>query len=278
MRWAKSVQPRTATRVILDVVFNGPFKYTDMEDTENKKTKSAKQALRERMSKKFPDRGFSVQDAQEGSDDSDALAQAIVDTLDEYDKYGSQLNDLFSTDVRSAEFINAWVNSGDPRSALIETFGDEFFDAAKSEEAKTKFKGQLEDWRKRKKAEDDTRAEYDANWTKSLEDLESWGNEKGLTQEQKVQVILKLADVSENAIRNVYTPESFEMAWNALRFNDAVNDAHQSGLVEGRNDKIAQTRKAKEEVGKLPPAVSGQGVRAAEPKPQRPRTPWAGIK
>lgn len=248
-----------------------------MADTENQKVKTPREQLLERMSSRYPDRHFVGQDGQDAQDD---LEQAIIETLDEVKDKNSQLAELFSTDPRSAEFIGSWIRTGDPRGAIIETFGDEFFDAAKSEEAREKFKGELEEWRARKKADDDARAEYEENWNKSLEDLENWGNEKGLSQEDKVKVILRLADVSENAIRNIFSPDDFEMAYNAMNYANDVNTAHDTGVIEGRNAKIAERRKSIEDAGKLPPAVTGQGVRAKEPAPPVPRkeNPWAGLR
>lgn len=246
-----------------------------MEVTENQKPMGARELLRERMSSRYPDRHFRDESGENGEDD---IEQAIIDTLDEYEKYSKEMVDLFSTDGRSAEFIQNWITTGDPRAALLETFGDEFLDATKSEEAMEKFKGQLEDWRTRKKADDDAREQYEQNWNKSLEDLEQWGNERGLSQEQKVAVIMRLVDVSANAIQNIYTPEDFDMANKALNYTSDVEAAHETGVVEGRNAKIDARRKSKDSIGNLPPAIgSGQGIRAQEPRPAGKKSVWSDL-
>lgn len=246
-----------------------------MEATENQPKSTPKELLRARMSSRYPDRHFRDENGENGEDD---IEQAILDTLDEYDKYNDEMLSLFSTDARSADFITNWVKTGDPRAALLETFGDDFIEAAKSEDGLAQFKGQLDSWRARKKADDDARAQYEQNWDKSLEDLDKWGDENGLTQEQKVAVIMKLVDVSSNAIQNIYTPADFDMANKALHYTSDVEAAREAGVVEGRNAKIDARRKTKDSVGSLPPAIGGgQGIRAQEKKPQRPQSPWDGI-
>lgn len=250
-----------------------------MEKAENKAVKSARQLLEERMSSRYPDRHFSAQNAQNAQNAQavDDLDGAIIETLDEWEKNNNELREIFNTDPRSAEFINEWVRTKDPRAALVETFGDDLFEAGKSEEAKEQFKAQLADWRKRREAEEKAQAEYEANWNASLEALEKWGNDKGLSQDQKVAVMLKLINVAGNALCGNYSPEDFEMANDAINYSADVASAHDAGVVEGRNAKIAASRKTKNDVGKLPPAVTGQGARGAEPRPPRKPGFWEGV-
>lgn len=246
-----------------------------MEVTDNQTTKTPRELIVERMSRRYPTRRFGGPDGPDGQDD---IEQAILETLDDYDKYNEEMSTLFSTDPRSAEFIQEWVECKDPRLALVKTFGDDLINSLNDKESAKKFEEQLTEWRARKKADDDARAECDANWQKSLDALEKWGDEKGLSQEQKVAIIMRLIDVAANAIQNVYTPEDFEMAKNALNYTADVERAHEDGVVEGRNAKIEARRKAKDEVGKLPPAIGGsQGMRAKEPAPERPKSVWAGL-
>ncbi len=249
-----------------------------MKNNEKKKTKTPRELLTERMGARYPDKHFYAQDAQDAQEPADDLEQAILDTLDEFDTKNSELVNLFNTDPRSAEFITEWVRTGDPRSALIETFGDDFFDAGSKEEAKVKFKSQLDSWREKRRKETEIQAEYERNWNNSLETLDGWGDERGLSQEQKADIMARLISVSGNAIAGIYTPEDFEMANNAMNYKNDVAKAHDAGVVDGRNERISASRKSKADAGKLPPAVTGQGVRAKEPQPAKPQSVWAGLK
>ena len=255
-----------------------------MATSEQKNTISSRESLLARARERFPDRQFADLDATEIPEGVADLDEAINEMLEDlttkqatYDEKNNRLSELLMTDPDSAEFIQKWVETGDPRTALVETFGD---DLGMSEEGQANFKSQLDAWRERKQANDALNEQAEANWNKSLEDLESWGDSKGLSLEQKRDVMLRLLAIAFNGMENKYTPEDFDLALNAINHDADVAAAKVEGEVKGRNEKIAAARRDRNTSGSMPPAIpGGQGAKVVEKAPApKSSSPWAGIR
>ena len=246
------------------------------------------QSSRERMlslaREHYPDRKFADLDATEPQEGVSNLDDAIDEMLQElttkqasYDEKNNRLRDLLLSDPTSAEFIQKWIETGDPRTALVETFGD---DLGMTEEGQAKFKDQLAGWRERKSANDALEAEAASNWYASLAAVDQWGDAKGLFLEQKRDVMLRLLSITFNGMENKYSAEDFDLAYNAINHDSDVAAARQEGEVAGRNEKISAARRERAASGTMPPVANGgQGGAAVEsrPKPQN-NSPWAGIR
>ena len=254
-----------------------------MAETDNITKPTSRENLLSMARERYPDRTFSDIGAepQEGVSDLD---DAINEMLQEYatkqatyDENNNRLRDLLLTDPSAAEFIQKWIETGDPRTALVETFGD---DLGMSEEAQTNFKGELDGWRERKNANDALEAEAENNWQASLSALEEWGNGKGLSLEQKRDVMLRLLAITFNGMENKYSTEDFDIAYNAINHDTDVAEARAEGEVAGRNAKIEAARRDRNAATAMPPtAVGGQGGAARERRPRpESNSPWAGIK
>lgn len=246
-------------------------------------TKSSRQRMLERARERFPDRTFADLDAAEPQEGVANLDDAIDEILEDYssrqavyDENDNKLKNLLVSDPSSAEFIQRWVETGDPRTALVETFGEELGIA---EEKAAEFKDQLEGWRARKAENDALNAEAEANWENSLNALEEWGNAKGLSLEQKRDVMVRLLAIVTGGIVNKYGPEDFDLAYNAINHDNDVAEARAAGEVAGRNQKIAAERRQRSVAGALPPAgAGGQGGRTQERRPVAAESVWAGVK
>ena len=254
-----------------------------MAKSNKSKKPSARESLLARARERYPDRTFADigADPVEGAADLD---EAINDMLTDYatkqaayDENNNKLRDLLITDPSAAEFVQKWVETGEPRTALVEIFGDEL---GMSEESRGKFKDQLTSWRERKNANDALEAEAEANWNSSLSALDEWGDSKGLSLEQKRDVMLRLLAIAFNGMENKYGVEDFDLALNAINHDSDVAAAREEGEVAGRNAKIAAARRDRAAAGSMPPAPTGrQGGAMAEPRPTKAsNSPWAGIK
>lgn len=257
-----------------DVVILGRLKDFPMAQ-DTKKTPSARERLLSRARERFPDRTFAEPGAapQEGvADLDDAINEMLEDYATRqatYDENNARLSELLRNDPTAAEFLQKWIDTGDPRTALVEIFGD---DLGMSEEGRKGFQDQLASWRRRRdesKAADE-KAESNYNDV-SLPALEEWGNKKGLSIEQKRDVMIKLIDIAvRGAFEGLYTEEDFEMAWNGINHDTDVAAAREEGQVAGRNERIAAARRDRSTAGSMPPASAmRQGGSAVESKPKQ---------
>lgn len=253
-----------------------------MPTPDNKEVMSSRDRLMNLASERFPDRKWKGQIGQDGQEGQDDLEDAIYEMISDYstkqaayDENNGKLRDLLMSDPDCAELMQKWVETGDVRVALVEKFGDEL---GMSDDAKTQFKGNLDSWRKRKEENDRLTAESEANWNASLEALNSWGDSKGLSMEQKADVMGRLLAITFNGMENKYGTDDFELAQKALNYDTAVENAREEGMVAGANAKINTVKRGRAAAANMPPAsTGGQGMRSKEPKPAKPESVWSGI-
>lgn len=252
-----------------------------MAETDNMIAPTSRERLLSRARERYPDRTFADIGAepQEGTADlDDAINEMLEDYASKqatYDENNARLRELLMSDPSAAEFVQKWVETGDPRTALVETFGD---DLGISEEGQQQFKAQLDGWRERKAASDALEAEAESNWQNSLAALEEWGDGKGLSLEQKRDVMLRLLAITFAGMENKYAAEDFDLALNAINHDNDVAAARAEGQVAGRNERIAAARRDRNAASAMPPAaIGGQGGVTRERRPAQEGDIWDNL-
>ena len=250
---------------------------------------SAREAMLGMARERFPERRFTDIGAEpeEGADDLDA---AIKEMLDGYasreaeagEKY-SKLTELVAADPDFADLLERYSETGNLRGAILDTMGDDLVNAAQNEETRAEYENQVSDWRRRRDESKALDAEAEANWDKTIQELHDWGEEKGLSLEQKRDVFMRLVEIALGGMVNKYTRDDFELALAALNHDVDVAKAMESGREEGeiaaRNARIAAQRRDRMVPGGVPPVSGGsQGGYAREAGTRRNDNPWAGIK
>lgn len=254
-----------------------------MQKTDNQAVNSSRDNILARMKDRFPDRRYAGQMGQDGQMGTDDLDQSISEYLDELiadrdanSQAHQKLKDLLDSDPKAAEFLDAWIQSGDPRSALVGTFGDDLGDLA-TEEGRGKFNEQLQGWRDRRTQNDSLNAEAEKNWDESLNKAQAFADARGLSTDQMSEIMIRLVNRTANGLMNKYDEADFENELKALNYDSAVKTAEKDGEVRGRNQKIAAQQRSRMAQNN-PPALSGQGLRVGERSPKVDSSnPWAGI-
>lgn len=257
-----------------------------MPETKNQSVANYRDELLKQAQSRYPDRDFYGETDENGEKplNVEALQQAIYEMLSEKDSKISEsdsanqaLTELFLNDPESAEFIDSWMRTGDPREALVETFGDSLSDLG-TEEGRTRFGESLGKWRERNRKNAQLDEEADRNWEQSLADLDSWGNEKGMDNDAKVQVITRLIKIAADGVMNKYSPEDFELVLKDMNYDSEIKKAREDGLVAGRNERIEAAKRARNDASSMPPALSGQRTPVREVAPKKDDNPFRGIR
>lgn len=256
----------------------------EMEQNENQPVKSRRELIAERMQAMYPDRDYVNGNGENGESGEDVLQQAVLDALqgysdseNEYKAKNELMNNLFFGDPLAAEFVTRWSEDGDPRAALVETFGDDL-ESLGTEEGRSQFKNQLQNWRERKAENDRLNQEAQQNWDKTLEAAEQYRQEHNLTVKQMAEIVIRLVSITANGLVNKYGPEEFDMITRIQNYDNDINEARRAGEVAGRNAHIEENKRRRQSASALPPSLGGQGMRVPENKPEPEEKPfWDGI-
>lgn len=246
-----------------------------MEKQENQKVISSRDRIRDRYSKKFPERNFGEENEQNALDD---LAIEELEDLDarlgEYRAHSQKLTDMFSGNPKAAQMFMHMVGGGNPIQYFIENFGDEFIDAMNSEEGKKMFLESQDKWLK--KVADSKRMDEEAekNFAESIKALEQFQQEKGLSDDEAVAVFEKVYKIATDMVLGIYTAETFQMAYDAMNYSNDVARAREEGEINGRNAKVEEKLRKGRAPQSMPPSLAGgasepvQRVAAAD-KPEK---------
>lgn len=255
-----------------------------MKKPENQPISDARAKLLALAAERYPDRHFKGQIDKDGNDGTDDLAEALYDLLQktesENETFRSKnqaLVDLFKKDPTSAEFINRLANNGDAAGAIIEMFGDRFLGMS-LEEAKEKYQASLNEYNTRIKNDQDAIEAYKKNFNKSLEALEEWGNQKGLSFDKKLEIAEKLyslvARISDDGVMD---SSDFDMVFKSMNYDNDVAEARRQGEIAGRNAKVREQVISRNNENRQPPVNRG-GQKGVVENPAIPRSAWSGIK
>lgn len=238
-----------------------------MAETDNKQVRLGNDRLRERFSKSMPDRKF------EGETADNDLMGAAADELDRYEGENSRYREaaekfdsLFGQDDRMAALVRAAAEGQDPMTFLIENFGDDFMEALQSDEGKEKFEKARDKWLKSKADDEAADAESMKNLEKSMETLRSFADANGLSDDDAVDLFMKVHSFVEQGLDCIYTEEMFRMAHNALNYDKDVQLARREGEVTGRNANIRR-RLAENETNGAVPTLGGRNGGSSENAP-----------
>lgn len=230
-------------------------------DNEQQQVMNKRDALRKRLSDRYPDKDFS---------DDEVLAGQVSDDYDQYDKDLSGYKEreegfknMFLSDPRSAAFVTAWRKGEDPVIALIRQFGDEFKDALDNPELTDKLAAANKEYVDRVAANKKLEEEYNKNIDQTLADLQKIQEEEGLSDSDVDDVMELLESISHDGIVGKFTPESIRMAIKAIKHDDDVADAQEEGEVMGKNAKIEE---------KLKKRAKGDGLPQLNGKNNSPKT------
>jgi len=244
-----------------------------MEDIENQQNQDYRSQLVDRMRSRYPDRNFDGGDGGNGGNDYD---RSILDTFNEYDENNKRLVDLFRTDSKAAAFFNAWVKTGNPAEAFRNLYGHEAFEAMSSPEG-AEILARIQADEAKNKADYEAESErISQNYQKSQSILNEWASGRGLSDEDKMDILERCFTLQDEMDEGIFSKELFDAVWKSLHYDSDVQAARQEGEVTGRNAKIEERARQRREQSMMSPALSGQGSRVRE-NPTEERETWGSL-
>lgn len=229
-----------------------------MATGDNNQVKSKRDSFMERMKGKYPDREF--------ADDEEIFGQ-ISDDYDGYDKELSgykerekTFSDMFTSNPKSAALFMRWKNGGDPEVELIRHHGKDGIEAAindpeKLDDIAAANKEYLERVAKEKELEE----LYQKNIRESLATLKRLSEENGISDDKIDDAWELLKKIVHDGVIGIFTEETVNLALKALSHDEDVANAGHEGEVRGKNTKINETLRKKEQGDGLAPLNGKNG-------------------
>ena len=246
---------------------------------ETEKVTRPMDKLRDRYASKYPEKEYSGENAE------DALVADVLAELEDFDARAGEFEegkaqsqkmvDLFNRDPRSSRYLLALASGeGNPIDYLLDIYGPDLLEALQSEEGRAKIVESNNKWLEKKASEESTMQGRMDNYEKSINDLAAFASDKGLSDEQAVEIFEKVNQIGFDAIEGIYSRESFEMVYNAMNYSNDVEKARKEGERDGRNERIEEKLKKVTKPADMPPTLSGQGAAVAESKPAKKSDPF----
>lgn len=237
-----------------------------MAKTDNQAVKSKRDIFSERLRSKYPDREFA---------DDEALFGQISDDYDDYDSQikgyqerEQKIADMFTSDPRSAHFVTAWCDGGDPEVEFVRRFGSDIKDRLDDPEWQEKLAAANKDFVERVAKEKELEEMYEQNIAETKNVMAQFQQDNGLDDSQLDEVMDFLNKVYTDAVVGKYDRASMEMALNAINHDADVEDASAEGEVRGKNARIDEklrTRKRGDGVTALSGKNTGSGAERRAP-------------
>lgn len=223
-------------------------------------TPSRREALLQRLQERYPDDDFSDDEVVAGRvmDDYDDLQQRHDALQDDQDK----LTSLFNKSPKAATFMQRWVDGGDPAVELVRIYGNEELRAALDDPKKQDALAEAsKEYAERVAKDKEFEEKYQQNLSASLDEMDAFQKEKGLTDEEMDGLLAQMAQSATDFISGKITAEALGGVLKSTRYGADVATAEREGEVRGRNQKIDAKLK-KKEAGDGVPELSSQNQKA----------------
>lgn len=235
---------------------------SDMENIENEKVKSKREAFLERFKNKRPDVDVDDEEALWGaiSDDTDDMSGR----LSRQEEIDRAMSDRFENDPSFGGFFLDALGGKSPVVAFIERYGEDIRnyldDPEKAEELAEANRKYLE----RISQESELETQYNTNLEASLAVAEELEKE-GYNEDQINQAFEAVLTDAQKAILGEITREMLETKLKGLNYDNDIAEAEQVAEVRGKNTKIEEKMKKLSPDENLPPMIEGKGT-ASTPK------------
>lgn len=224
---------------------------------------------RKRLKERYPE--------AEPADDAgwEELGNRYMDETDaEIGKYKdseSQMSELIAIYPEFGELVYNMVENKMPlRAAIAKLFSQEELIPQEGDDDYESFKSAYNERVEAKGKKDAQTKEIEENEKKSMDNIDQFAQSKGLSEEQKEQLIDLINNHFNELLFKRITPEMLEGFYKQMSFDTAVSDAEKVGEIKGRNANI-EAKRAKEKQKENGDGLPNPGGGGAMKKEERTR-------
>lgn len=220
----------------------------------------------DRLRERYPDKEFNDDEAIFGqiSDDYDELDGQ----LNSYKEREQGMVDMMTKDPRSANFLAAWHQGENPLVAMMRMYGPELKDALDDPELQDQLAEAQKDYLERMATSKELEQQAEANVEQSIAERDAFQQEYGLSDEEMDQVMDSLKQIFEDALVGKFSRASMEIAYKAMNHDSDVAAAADEAEVRGRNAKINETLRRRQEGDGVAPLGGSAGKVRQEKRAQ----------
>lgn len=234
-----------------------------MPESTNAPSKSKRDLLLQGMTERHPDRSY--------ADDEELFGQIN----DDYADYDNQLqgyrdrekamSDLFTSDERSAGILQKMRTGEDPVLYLVREFGPDIKERLDDPEFQSEVEAAGKEYKESIAANKKYEEEYSSNVQSTLEAIDAYQAENGLSDEEIDAILNNLSNIARDFVAGIINANTLKMVSDAINHDNDVATANHEGEVRGRNAKIDEKlRKASRGDGTTPMDGQNGAPRAAQ--------------
>jgi hypothetical protein len=217
----------------------------------------------ERMKQKNPE--YAPESDDMLLDDIESLYAENEGQLNKYSESNQKLAELISRDPKIGAVLSM-IAGENPKSfpyAVAKVYGKEVFEleGEELEEFEQGYQENLEQVASSRSTQEEA--------VKNIEtykgDLQAYGQESGKSEEEVDALNSKIFEIAENMLNGIIPKTFIELVDKGINYDQDVQEAADTGFVEGKNEKIDLKKKDVQPTPDLN-NVTGMGNRAVRPK------------
>lgn len=224
---------------------------------------------RVRLKERYPEL-----DAEDGAALDAACERYMTESESELGRYKEvegQLTELCRVYPEFAELVYNMVTNKMPlRAAVAKVFSEEDLIAQDGDDDYDAYRKAYQERTESVKKRDARTQEIEANEAKSIETIDTFASEKGLSEEEKDGLTELINEHFTELLYKRITPEMLEGFLKQMSFETAVSAAEKTGEIRGKNQKIEALRVKEKSIvaGDGLPVAGGGGPLNPVVKPQ----------
>jgi len=188
--------------------------------------------------------------------------------------FQNKVRDLAEADPQAAAFLHDLITTGSIGVALNENYDEEEIQALLEESKSTEYDEHRNNYSKKVGDRGVRMAELEANKAKSQMSAQEFVDKYQPEEEDLEKFIAFYDSIIKDAVDNNMSLDHWERLWKAYKYDGTVADlenkvgeAEENGKIAGRNEKIVQGKKSREEMtADLLPETTGGGTTQTQSK------------